>query len=164
MNNCLKSIYGSGILHRDTPTGNTSEQGTSRLHHWVVNGDRRISSILRFALVLSLILCGCRIEGEKAKIATGPLLPPMPWNIVQEKKPVRPVEELFAPSTQGVVIQWENQATPFASNYVTGIEATADFQQWEEVARLPYTTTGIIQLTNRTDREFYRIYNSLNGM
>jgi hypothetical protein len=85
----------------------------------------------------------------------------MPWNIVQEKKPVRPVEKLLAPQTQGFVVEWENQASPFASNYVTGIEATEDLQNWQEVATLPYTVEGRISLTNDAGIKFLRVFNTI---
>lgn len=158
----MKNTCGSGtVIIRDTPTGNACEQGVNRLHHWDVNGDRRTRFVFLSALVISLILCGCSFTGEKAKSVTRPLLPPMPWNIVQEKKPVRPVEKLLAPQTQGFVVEWENQASPFASNYVTGIEATEDLQNWQEVATLPYTVEGRISLTNDAGIKFLRVFNTI---
>lgn len=107
---------------------------------------------------MMFLLVGCAHEKRTQE------LPPLPWNYVPSKALLPHVEKFLEAQETRVDITWENQATPFASNYVTGVEATVDFQQWEEVARIPYTTAGIIQLTNRTEREFYRIYNALKGM
>lgn len=161
MKRSLKNICGSGILLRDTPTGDSSEQGAYRLHHWAVTGDRRTRLVFYLALIFAVIFCGCSFEGEKAKSVGRPVLPKLPWTKVYGAALVPDLGELPAPQEARITLTWKNQETPWASNYVTRIDGTSDFETWTEVARLPYNATGLFAFTNSQPIQFYRISNSI---
>lgn len=104
---------------------------------------------------MMFLLVGCTREKRTQE------LPPLPWNYVPSKALLPHVAKFLEAQKTGVDITWENQTTPFASNYVTGVEATADLQNWQTVVTLPYAVDGRISLTNEAEVQFFRVYNAI---
>lgn len=110
-----------------------------------------------FAAVVSIaILFGCATP----KIQN--LLSPLPQTAVSGKKRLSAMEKLFTPLPARVTLGWNNAASPFSTNWETGLEGTTNFRDWYEVASLPYTTQAVVTLSNRPpDREFFRAFNRI---
>jgi hypothetical protein len=105
--------------------------------------------------ILFIAIQGC--HAPKGKVETR--LPPLPWDNLQGKRVVPRMEQL--PEAQQVIVQWQCQETVDAENYITGIEASTDLANWQEVARLPYATQVALTLTNRPAVEFYRAFTGI---
>lgn len=112
--------------------------------------------------VLLLFACARRnIPAPTAIPAFATPLPPLPGDKLYRKGAVSNLEIVSATRPLRVVVSWENPMAAGAANYETGVEATVDFRNWQEVARVPYSTSGSIELTNRPPWEFYRVFNTL---
>lgn len=121
----------------------------------VMNG----STAIGIAAFTILLATSCTSEKHTSKIFQREL-PPLPGDMVFAKAQVQSVGKLFKAPPQTIILSWENQQVFDPTNYQTGIEATQNLKDWEEVDRVPYSTKGSLSLTNRPDFEFYRVFNT----
>ena len=102
-------------------------------------------------------------EAKSAHLVPPPVppLPPLPDTGVSEEESMPGVEIVSPPRQSRVTLAWENPPAPSAAeDWVTGLEATVDFTNWTEVARIPYELRYSVTLTNRPSTEFYRAFNA----
>lgn len=110
---------------------------------------------------------GCTSEkhvGRSDEIIPSGNLPPLPGDYVPGKALVSGVAKVSDALQPRVIVAWSNEPSPWASNYFTGIQATSDFTNWSEVARVAYQPQGNTVLTNRPAMEFYRVYNAIGSL
>ncbi len=91
-------------------------------------------------------------------------MPPLPGDNVPRTKKLSAVAKLDStPITQKTIsLAWSN--TDYGTgntNFETGLIGTTNFQDWVEVARVPYQPSILVTLTNRPGSEFYRAFNRL---
>lgn len=110
---------------------------------------------------------GCTSEkhvGGSNDLIPGGNLPPLPGDYVPGKALVSGVAKVSDALQPRVIVAWSNEPSPWASNYVTGLEGTIDLTNWTELARVPYQPQITIYLTNRPPMELYRAFSAISGL
>lgn len=97
-----------------------------------------------------------------AKPSVQKLLPPLPSQTMFRATGLPAVAKLLPPQQASISLGWDNAASPFSTNWETGLEGTTNFRNWVEVASLSYRTQAVVTLSNRPpEREFYRAFNRI---
>lgn len=94
-------------------------------------------------------------------------MPPLPGDNLPRTKKLSAVAKLDStPIVQKTIsLAWDNKDYGAGNtNFETGLVATTNFQDWVEVARVPYQPSILVTLTNRPGSEFYRAFNRLKPL
>lgn len=114
---------------------------------------------MKYVILIIFALTSC--AAPKVAKPIHPPMPPLPWAAVQSKGDVPRLGELPAPRQARITLAWNCAPSPLAAYWVTGLEASTNFTNWQEVARIPYVINPRVTLTNRPPYEFYRAFTSV---
>lgn len=116
------------------------------------------------AALVILSTGGCISEKQSNRIQKTKALPPLPGYHLQSAKRVSTVGEFSAAQERRLVVRWENQESPFATNYKTRVESSVDLTHWQSLAEIPYQPQGEFSLTNSDPCRFFRVCNVLRSL